>query len=238
MTQEPCARYRAVVLDLDDTVFDHSGSAAAGFRGWFAELGLPAPEIDSHLERWRALEAVAFEEYRAGRCTFQDQRRVRVRAFVPGAAGWDDARADAAFEGYLARYREAWSAFDDAVPALVALRAAGLRVAVLTNGDHAQQADKLARIGIEHLLDTLFASSELPAAKPDPACFDSVAGALGLAPGECLMVGDDIAKDIDGALAAGWGAIWLDRSATPGGGRHASISSLAELLPLVLRPHS
>lgn len=95
---------------------------------------------------------------------------------------------------------------------LTSLRELGHRLAVLTNGDQSQQEDKLALIGIDDLVDDLFTSSRLCAAKPDPQCFVAATELLGLSPGQCLMVGDDLAKDVVGARAAGWSAVWLNRN--------------------------
>lgn len=105
------SRFAAVVLDLDDTLFDHRGSATAGCRAWSAELGVPEAELSARSLRWLALEAAAFEVYRSGRCSFQDQRRLRIRNFLPGATAWGDRQTDEAFDSYLAHYRAHWVAF-------------------------------------------------------------------------------------------------------------------------------
>jgi FMN phosphatase YigB (HAD superfamily) len=52
------------------------------------------------------------------------------------------------FAGYLRAYENAWRVFEDVADALVAIGAAGLATAVLTNGTKDQQNDKLARVGL------------------------------------------------------------------------------------------
>ncbi|WP_067477410.1 HAD family hydrolase [Actinomadura hibisca] len=60
---------------------------------------------------------------------------------------WEDARADAWFASYLARYEARWRAFPDVAPALAGL--AGLRLGVVTNGEATQQRAKLARLDVD-----------------------------------------------------------------------------------------
>jgi FMN phosphatase YigB (HAD superfamily) len=49
------------------------------------------------------------------------------------------------------------------------------------------------------------------------------------------MIGDSLDRDVDGALAAGLGAVWINRFGPPGPGRDgvAEISGLAELPALL-----
>ncbi len=205
------SRFAAVVFDLDDTLFDHRGSATAGCLAWCAELGIPEAELSGRSLRWLALEAEAFEVYRSGRCSFRDQRRLRIRNFLAGASGWNDRQTDEAFDSYLTHYRAHWRAFADVVPVLTSLGEQGHRLAVLTNGHQNQQEGKLVSIGIDGFVRDLFASSRLPAAKPHPHCFAAVAKLMNLTPGDCVMVGDDLAKDVVGARGASWSAVWLNR---------------------------
>ena len=203
--------YTTIAFDLDDTLFDHRGSAAAACLDWCSELGMESTSLEKEATRWLALEAEAFELYRSGQISFQDQRRLRIRQFLPDADHWGDEQADRAFAAYLSLYRSRWSAFPDAAPALAVLRENGHHLCVFTNGDRAQQHEKVKAIGLELLIDGLFVSSELPAPKPDPSSFSAVATAMGAAPSECLMVGDNLATDVLSAARCGWGALWLDR---------------------------
>ena len=74
-------RPHAVVFDLDDTLFDHTGSAADAVAGWVTKLG--ATPSDELLERWFAIETTHFDAWLAGRVSHQEQRRLRLRDFLP-----------------------------------------------------------------------------------------------------------------------------------------------------------
>jgi putative hydrolase of the HAD superfamily len=115
-----------------------------------------------------------FPAYRARLTTFQGQRRLRLREFLPrvgiDASTWSDKRLDALFNTYLVAYGAAWRSFPDAEPCLRALRRV-VQVAVLSNGNQQQQQEKVSRTGLGRHIDIVLASDRLGVAKPDPRAF-------------------------------------------------------------------
>jgi len=228
---------KAVVFDLDGTLFDHDGAALTGLRAWLPTLGRTALSTAEAEALWFALEARHYQRYVDRQVSHRQQRRDRTRDFLLGLGvslsptdpGSTDLTAslDQVFDGYLAAYTTAWRAYDDAAATLVRARAAGLSTAVLTNGDETQQRAKLRATGLLELAGPVFASSALPAAKPSPQAYDAVARQLGHDPAELLMVGDNPDADVAGATAAGWHAVHLDRSERPVSGSIASLTELA-----------
>jgi HAD superfamily hydrolase (TIGR01509 family) len=126
------------------------------------------------------------------------------RGIVAFSLGVDD---PALFEELYLTYAEpaAWTLAEGARPALAALRAAGVRVAVASNWDN-RLRPLLGGLGVE--VDALAISSELAVEKPDPAFFLLAAELLGVPPSHALHVGDDPVDDVGGARAAGIRA-WL-----------------------------
>lgn len=200
---------KVVLFDLDDTLVDQEGASRTALLEWLPELGLGLDDLDELVTAWLTIAEGAYERYQRREITFAEQRRVRVREFL-GADATDD-EADELFSGYLSHYERAWAAFDDAVPALRRVREAGLVVALLTNGDSAHQRLKLERTGLAEHLDVVVASDALPAGKPDLRAYAVACEILGVAPGDVLMVGNDVEKDFQGPLDAGLGAVLLDR---------------------------
>ncbi|KAA1428317.1 HAD family hydrolase [Nocardioides antri] len=199
-----------VLFDLDDTLVDHRGAVERGLRVWLAGMGLD-DDIEEHVERWFTLEAFHYERYQRGEISHREQRRARIRAFFPGSDLRDDAVADDVIGGYLACFRAAWSAFQDAGPAIARVRALGLPVGILTNGDQAAQEEKVRRTGLSSHGVPVYASSALPAAKPDPRAFHHACHELGVDPGGVVMVGDSLRHDVQGAAAAGMAGVLIDR---------------------------
>ncbi|TDU90735.1 putative hydrolase of the HAD superfamily [Kribbella voronezhensis] len=205
---------KAVLFDLDDTLFDHTTSATKAVHAWVSELdGTPSDEL---LAQWFEIEHRSFEAWLAGTFTHQGQRRARLREFLPllgrPVPGTEDEQ-DAAFEGYLAWYRRNWAAFDDARPAMEVARSNGWRIGVLTNGSTPQQNAKLEQIGLADLVDVVCTSQSLGYSKPAVEAYRLTCEALGVEPAETLMIGDNFDLDVLGARAAGLTAEHLDRAA-------------------------
>jgi putative hydrolase of the HAD superfamily len=134
---------------------------------------------------------------------------------------------DAMCEVLLAAIR--FEPFPDAVPALGALRAAGLRLVAASNWDVSLH-EQLERTGLRPLLDAAVSSAEVGAAKPDPAILVRALQLAGAEPAEAWHVGDDLEADVGAARAAGLRPVLIDRAgsvAAPAG--VLRIGSLAEL---------
>jgi putative hydrolase of the HAD superfamily len=119
---------------------------------------------------------------------------------------------------------------------LLALRAQGLRLAVVTNGSASAQHEKLRVLGIHDCFDAIVISEEFGAKKPDPRIFRAALARVELTAAECAFVGDNPEKDVQGASAVGLRAVWLSASLAwpPDMPRPAQqINTLAELLPLL-----
>jgi putative hydrolase of the HAD superfamily len=226
---------RAVLWDIDDTLFDYTGSDRAGaLRHIETERLLslyPSPE--AALTRWRTVMDEQFERFLAREIGFVEHRRERVRGFL--GAHLPDDEADAWFARYVVHYEEAWTLFSDAVPALDALTP-GFRHGALSNSSTANQERKLGRLGIRDRLEVLLCADELGHAKPAPEAFHAGCAALGLPPEEVAYVGDRYDIDAQAADEAGLHGVWIDRTdAGAGSGYARRITGLAELPALLSR---
>jgi putative hydrolase of the HAD superfamily len=89
---------------------------------------------------------------------------------------------------------------------LYELRRRGLFVGMLSNMPPAWDAHWRAMVPPERVFDDVVMSFEVGHRKPGREIFDLAAARAGLAPEQCLLV-DDLAKNCDGAEAAGWQSI-------------------------------
>lgn len=202
----------AVIFDLDGTLVDHVGSVTAALHGWLPSLGVVA--TDGLADAWFDAEERHFPAWRSRQISFAEQRRRRLRDFLPliGIDPGDDKDLDAIFAGYLASYEASWTKFTDVDAALNALDDAGLKTAVLTNGTVEQQTAKLKAVGLRGRTGPVFAAEELGAAKPDPSTYLTVCTQLDVHPGAALHVGDLYELDVLAPRAAGLQAVHLDRA--------------------------
>ncbi|MGW7423832.1 HAD family hydrolase [Streptomyces sp. NPDC054813] len=225
---------RAVVWDVDDTLFDYTSADREGMRAHLAAEGLLTgrESAEAALVRWREITDEQWARFSAGEVSFEGQRLDRVRVFL-GKELTDD-EADAWFCRYRAHYEAAWALFPDVVPALDAL-AAGYRHAVLSNSSLHVQDHKLRTLGVHDRFETILCAAELGVSKPEAGAFLAACAALELAPHQVAYVGDHPEIDGRGAADAGLLSVWLDRhgaGGAPAGGHR--IGSLAEL-PAILR---
>ena len=215
-----------VLFDLDGTLVDHDLAAATAISSWAADEGWHLPDV---VRVWEAVSERHFPAYRARMLTFAGQRRARLRDFLPlvgvDVSGWEDARLDLAFAEYDRRYAAAWTAFPEAEAAL----RAHPRTAVLSNGNQAQQEDKLRRTGLLSHLEAVFTSDGIGVAKPDAAVFRSACQRLGVEPGRAVYAGDRLDVDARAATAAGLRGVWLNRGGAQAPTDVLSITSLTEL---------
>jgi putative hydrolase of the HAD superfamily len=119
-----------------------------------------------------------------------------------------------------------FSPYPDAVPALVALRDAGYRLAVVSNWD--ASLNRLLKVhGLFDFFELTVASLRVGVEKPDPAIFQIAMSALDVQPDDCFHVGDDPVDDGEGARAAGIRVRLIDRE-NPGPGYLSSLTQLPE----------
>jgi putative hydrolase of the HAD superfamily len=106
---------------------------------------------------------------------------------------------------------EAWEVYPEVPEVLAALKAQGLRLGVISNWDERLPV-LLDGLGIGFFFDTLVVSSEVGVEKPHRQIFARALARLEVSPAAALHVGDSILEDVEGAIAAGMEAVWLDRS--------------------------
>ncbi len=121
---------------------------------------------------------------------------------------------------------EAWHVFEDVLPALNALAALDLRLAVVSNWDD-RLGPLLERLGLSKYFEAIVISCDVGFTKPSPVIFEHTAKKLGVPPEEILHVGDSREADWTGARAAGCAALLIGRGRQYEGA--GWISSLTEL---------
>lgn len=156
----------------------------------------------THDEAARALGA-EIREYRAHHLEGRDTASVTslrlrcadaLRAELPQPL--DQERAYQVLMGMLR-----FTVFPGTVDALGRLRAAGIKVAVVSNWDASLEATMLA-VGLRAHLDAVVSSAAVGAAKPDPAPLVRGLELLGVDAADAVMIGD---HDVDAAAARALG---------------------------------
>ena len=125
------------------------------------------------------------------------------------------------------------SLFEDAADCLDRLHRRGLKLWVASNLTPPYAVP--LRAALRSLVDGFCFSCEVGAVKPEPVFFERLCSHVGCRPGLALMVGDSPRSDVEGARAAGMGAVHLARDARTD--RPDTVRSLAELALLLEEGH-
>jgi putative hydrolase of the HAD superfamily len=203
--EPPAPRLVAELAARGATVTEPEAAAAIG-----AEIRYYRAHHDE------AVDAAALDDLR-DRCTAQ------LRAALPAhARDTPDLRG-----ALLAALR--FRPYPEVPGALAALRAAGLRLVVVSNWDVSLH-EALARTGVAPLVDAALSSAEAGAAKPDPAIFArALALAGGMPASVAVHVGDSAEHDVAGARAAGIAPVLVARDGAPAPAGVPAVAGLAEL---------
>lgn len=105
----------------------------------------------------------------------------------------------------------AWTVYPEVEGVLDELERRGKRLAIISNFD-SRLEELLAGLGLRGYFDAVHLSTRIGAAKPDPAIFRAALDHHAIPASEAIHVGDSLREDVEGASAAGLGAIWLDRA--------------------------
>ena len=182
------------MFDLDNTL----GDRAAAVDAWLDEFAA-AHGLDDATCGWIAsLDADGY----APRHEVFGQIRARLDLA---------ASADELVAAYRTRVVELTTATDGARDCLVALRAAGHHLAIVTNGSSSQQHAKIDRLGFRELVDAVIVSGDLSITKPDHRIFHIAADQAGATLDGAWMVGDSAVHDIAPAAALGLRTVWIRR---------------------------
>lgn len=179
---------KAVLLDLDGTLLDTLPDIAAAANAMLAGQGL-APLPESVIRDF------------IGRGIPRLVERCLAAAGAP--AGPSSEAPLRSFAGHYARLNgHASQPFPGVAQALGQMRAAGLRLACVTNKASAFTVPLVEKAGLAPFFDAVVTSDQVGSRKPHPGPFLHACRALGVAPAEAAVIGDS-ANDAEGARAAG-----------------------------------
>jgi putative hydrolase of the HAD superfamily len=221
---------RAVLFDLDDTLFDHEQAARTALRRVHeSHTAFAARPFDAFEREHAAVLEELHVQVMTGARSVDDAREERFRRlFASSGAGEDDGRVRATAAAYREAYLASRRAVDGALEALAALKP-HVRIGIVSNNLLDEQQSKIRLCRFEPYIDVLVVSEAVGVAKPDPAIFAHALAALACRADEAVMVGDSWPADIEGARAAGIRAVWFNRrggSAPAGAALVPEVSSL------------
>ncbi len=176
--------------------------------------------------------AHAWAEHFRDRTTSEEQERRCWRNVVCDVFATDDRRGEPLFEALWQHFALShhWRLFDDVALTWNWLAKNGFQLGIASNFDQ-RLFQILAGLAPLDQAARVFASTHIGHRKPSRSFFRHIESELGLAAHRLLLVGDNRTADYEGALAAGWQALHVDRSlAIDSRPMIQSLTSIIELL--------
>jgi 2-haloacid dehalogenase len=211
-------------FDCYGTLVDWEGGAASFLYDLSLRHDEPTPEPGRVLrQRW---EAIQFEIVQGD---YRPYREVLARSLE----AWMDERGYAWREEEgeaLLRSMRSWQPFPDTRPALLRTRAAGMKLAIISNTDRDIIEHTLRHIEVP--FDAVITAEDARAYKPSDAVFDHALAELGVPPEEILHVAFGFKYDIGPAGRHGMGSAWVNRHAEPAPGDERFDHEWRDLWPL------
>ena len=130
---------------------------------------------------------------------------------------------------------DAWSVYEDVMPALERLERTGVRRGVISNWD-SRLDPILKELGLWEHFESWTISSHEGVEKPNPAIFEAALRSMGVEPAQAVHVGDSYEEDILGARRMGMRAVWLlrDGQCAPPDPECEMVNSLDDLFGSIL----
>ena len=205
-------KYKHIFFDLDRTLWDFDAAAEVAFERIYDKYELKSlgiPSAHEFHEVYHPLNERLWELYRAEKITKSDLNRTRFEQPLAHYGIHDTALADHLSEDYVY-----WS------PRIVRLIPGTMELLdylkpkynlhLITNGFQEVQDTKLSLSGMKPYFETLTVSEEVGVKKPNPEIFHYALRKANATAEESLIIGDEMAVDIDGARAAGIDQIFFN----------------------------
>ncbi len=240
---------RGVIFDMGGTLLhfypgkDWKAMEQLGAAGWHAflvERGYDPPDLETvkavtweQMRRaWFSLDTGQYDELTLARQLDLSAAQLGLSIKPEDIEG--------AVESYVAPVLGQTTPTAGAVETVEAVRARGLRTALVSNTMWPGKYHKvdLAHFNLLASFEATFFSADEGVWKPDPEIFRRALDALDLAPAEAMYIGDSRVLDVKGAQGAGLRGVWVenDDPYMPQGMNiipDATVKQMPDLLPII-----
>ena len=222
--------YKAVFIDIDDTLLDYIPCCREAFDAAMMQLSTihPAPSTvhpapythDDLFDLFFSISGRLFSEAKHGLHTVAEVMELYPQEFIERmnelrneqVSREEEARMTDTFKH---AFRDAWGQTHTLVPGaketLQTLKDKGYRLFAASNSFGHLQRSRLEHAGILSFFEDTYISMDIGYDKPDIRFYQEALRRAGLQPDEVLMIGDSMTTDVIGAQKAGIDARFFDR---------------------------
>ena len=202
--------FRAIVFDLDHTLFDRYATIRASFTAFYEHYRDKIPQDLSYEDFVEKLiEIEKYHIYYDWVAVVKECAKAGIMAYVS---------EEEAKEAVRVVVHKCWPLaavqFPFAIPTLHKLKEMGYKIGLITNGGHNPQTLKIKMLGLENIFDAVVISGDVGVGKPDPKPFTAFAEKIGIDPKEMMYVGDHPLNDVEGSRRVGYTPVWVKTTGT------------------------
>lgn len=223
-----------VLLDLDDTILDFHYAEAISLCRLLEGYGIPPTEETVRL--YSEINDAHWKRLERGELT---RREVQIGRFTELFEKLGIERSsEEANRQYMQGIATCGQMVNGADRLLQMLRAAHIRVYIVSNGSASVQYGRMAAAGITDFFDGIFLSEEIGFEKPKREFFDRCAAQIPqFDAAKTVILGDSLTSDILGGIHAGIETCWFNPRGKKGREDIVpdhEIRDLSDFLPLIL----
>ena len=205
------SRYQYLLFDADNTLFDFDAANHNAFARTCEYCGLTYSE--ELYEFYESINRPLWQQLDRGEVTKEFLVVERFRRFL--AAMNVEADPAECNRIQLAGLGSSTVLLPHALEVIETLSRTH-KLYIVTNAVASVQRSRLANSAIAPYITAAFISEEAGAAKPSRAYFDYVFAHIeGITPENCLVIGDSLSSDVQGAINAGLPACWYNLKNDP-----------------------
>lgn len=202
-----------LLIDLDDTLWDFRRNSKIAMHEIYNdyELNQYYDSFESFYDIYMVKNHQLWAQYAKGEIT-KDYLSLERFLYPLRVVGNEDVElAKKLGKDFLYRTTMQTNLVDGAIETLEYLKAQGHILSIISNGFVEVQYTKLRRSGLLQYFSNVFLSEEVGFQKPDIQFFQAVLEKLDVKSTECIVIGDNLQTDIEGAQNANIDAIFFNR---------------------------
>lgn len=190
------------MFDLDDTLHDKTAGLSLCAKSVYAKfLQSSQTDMDSFVTAFVIENRLI-------------QPKTDVFSKLAVQFGIDHDLSSAMLDFFYTSFHNYAVSFDLVPESVEWLRASGVKIACVTNGDDFFQRSKISALSLESYFDVIITSGGAGIKKPDPQIFNLALDALGAVASDCVFIGDNLIADMQPAKQLGMKTIWFSSSST------------------------
>jgi putative hydrolase of the HAD superfamily len=206
---------RAILFDLDDTLILGDALTDASWmlacdRYWARTPAGSATELREAIRAQSNWFYSDLARFRQGRMNLDETRHQLVAGALQSLGQPSEELSQSIAAAYAAEKDRTTALVPGAVETLIGLRAAGVTLGLITNGQGASQRQKIERFELAPFFDTMVIEGEFGAGKPNPSVYVSALAVLGVDAADAWMVGDNLEFDVAASQRLGLRGVWVD----------------------------